>query len=217
MSTQYPEDEFDVAGRERAPEGVHRRPRSPLATWLPFLLVLVLVPLLAWGAVSLLSREPAPEAAGTPTATQEPTATAAPTDGATTPDGATAAPTGEATDEPTGEEPTEEEPTDEETAEPEPAADVSLGASISVLNGAGVGGLAATAAEQLTADGFTNVIAADYTAGSPDVTTLYYRNAELAPTAQRIGDVLGIGNLVELASATENVEIAIVLREDYAP
>src|SRR5690606_6070265 len=109
------------------------------------------------------------------------------------------------------------EPTasEEATTEPGPGADVVLTTSVSVLNGAGVSGLAGDVAAVLQEAGFTSVGAADYTAGSPDVTTLYYRNAELAPTAQAIGELAGIDNLVEAPSATQNVEIAIVLRGDY--
>ena len=43
MSTHYTEDEFDVAGREREPQGVHRAPQPLLRSLLPFVLVLVLV------------------------------------------------------------------------------------------------------------------------------------------------------------------------------
>ncbi|MFC4553800.1 LytR C-terminal domain-containing protein [Georgenia faecalis] len=196
MSTEYPEDEFDIDGRQRTPQGVHRRARSRLAAVLPFVAVLVIVPLLAWAAVTALSRDPGtPEPAAGPT----PTATEAPADPTATPTG-TEAPSGEPSEEPTE----------------EPAGDVERGVSISVLNGAGIGGLAADAAGELIDDGFTNAVAADYTAGSPETTTLYYRNAELRATAEAIGELLGIDTLVEAPSATQNVEIAIVLRADYA-
>lgn len=194
------EDEFDVAGRERGPEGVHREPRSLLRTLLPYLAVIVLVPFLAWGVVALISgggdsSEDAPQATAPPTEQVEPT------DDATEPEGTT--PPGETTD-----------PTTEATTEPGLGADVVETASISVLNGTSTSGFAAENAALLEEAGFTTVGAADYGSGSPDVTTLYYRNAELAPTAEAIGEVLGITNLVELASATQNVEIAIVLRAD---
>lgn len=196
--SQYPEDEFDVAGRDRGPEGVHREPPSLWRALAPFLAVIVVVPLLAWGAVSLLSGGDGQEPQADPT----PVTTVAPTDAPT--EGGT---TGEPTGEPTASE--------EATSEPGPDADVVLTTSVSVLNGAGVSGLAGDVATVLQEAGFTSVGAADYTAGSPDVTTLYYRNAELAPTAQAIGELAGIDNLVEAPSATQNVEIAIVLRGDY--
>lgn len=200
--SEYPEDEFDAAGRDRGPQGVHREPQSLLRALAPFLAVLVLVPLLAWGTVSLLAggdRED-PQAQPVPAPVESTTGpTETPTEGA---------PTGEAPA------PTDEETTPEETEEPE--GEVVLTASVSVLNGAGVNGLAGRLAGELSAAGFTTVGAADYTAGTPDVTTLYYRSPELAATAREIGEVLGIENLVEAPSATQNVEIAVVLRADYA-
>lgn len=219
MSTpneDYPEDEFDVSGRDRTPQGVHRRPRSLWRTLLPLIAVVVIAPLLAWGAVALVSstggESPGPAA--------NPTQTAGPTGGATgtaTADGGATTPGGDETPA-GGEEPSDgasEEPTDETDDEESPGADVQDGASIVVLNGAGIGGLAGTAATELTAEGFTGASAADYASGAPATTTLYYNDAELLATAQRVGEILGITNLVESPGATQTVDIAIVLRADY--
>lgn len=201
--SQYPEDEFDVAGRERAPQGTHRAPRNPWRALLPYALVIVLVPLLAWGAVGLLGSGGGTGDGGDAQDTET-----------------TAPPTAEETTEPADEEPTDAEGTTEgeegESPDEGLPADVITTTSISVLNGAGISGIAAEAAGQLTDAGFTDVVAADYGASAPEATTLYYRNADLAPTAEAIGDLLGIETLVELASATQNVEIAIVLRADFA-
>jgi len=201
--SQYPQDEFDVAGRERGPEGVHRQPPSLLRSLAPFIAVIVIVPLLAWGAVSLLGGGGGEDPQAEPTATATTEVTEEPT-------GETESPEGET---PEGETP--EGTPEEETTEPGLGEDVILGTSISVLNGAGVQGLAGQVAAELQEAGFTTVGAADYTAGSPDVTTLYYRNADLAATAEAIGELVGIDTLVEAPSATQNVEIAIVLRADY--
>lgn len=209
MSTpheDYPEDEFDVAGRDRTPQGVHRGPRPLLRTLLPVLAVVVLAPLLAWGAISLLGGSDEPEPAAATSTAQE---TAAPTAGAT--DGQTEeAPAGDATD--PGEEPTTEEPTEEETTE-EPAGQVEYGTSIAVLNGAGVNGLAGEVVGTLASEGFTGGVADDYSSGAPASTTLYYNNPELQATAEEVARILGIGNLVESSSATQ--AIAIVLRTDF--
>ncbi|WP_454083777.1 LytR C-terminal domain-containing protein [Georgenia sp. Marseille-Q6866] len=201
--SQYPEDEFDVAGRDRGPQGVHREPRSLLRALAPFLAVIVIVPLLAWGAVSLLAGndgEPAAEPAPVET-------TAEPSDEATTEEETSS-------EEPSAEETEEETTPEDETTEPDDEA--VLTTSISVLNGAGINGLAGDVAGQLGEAGFTTVGAADYGAGTPEVTTLYYRNADLAATAEAIGELLGVDNLVEAPSATQNVEIALVLRSDFA-
>ncbi|UNX55290.1 LytR C-terminal domain-containing protein [Georgenia sp. TF02-10] len=205
MTTQppqdYPEDEFDVAGRDRVPQGVHRAPRPLRRTLLPVLAVVVLAPLLAWGAVSLLG------GGGSPGTSASPTAQA--TDDAATEVPTEEPPAGEETPEP-GESPTGEETTPAE----ETPSDVAYDTAIAVLNGSGVTGLAGDAVGQLAAAGFTGGIADDYAGGAPTTTTLYYNNADLAPTAQEVASVLGIDTVVESADATS--AIAIVLRADYA-
>ena len=51
----YPPDEFDASSDDGpAPIGVHRAPVPAWRAWLPLLAILVIVPLLAWGAVALL-------------------------------------------------------------------------------------------------------------------------------------------------------------------
>lgn len=83
---EYPEDEFDSPGDDGPdPIGVHREPVPAWRSWLPLLAVLIIAPLLAWGAVSLLgSRSGSPtETATTMTAaaaaSATPTATASAT------------------------------------------------------------------------------------------------------------------------------------------
>jgi hypothetical protein len=203
------EDEFDVAGRDRAPEGVHRSPRPLWRALLPVIAVIVLAPLLAWGAISLLGGGEDPAAAPTATATAGATegGTEGATEGATEGGTATAEPTGAASEEPTDATAT---PTPEES---EPAANVELGTPIAVLNGAGVGGLAGEVVGRLAAEGFTGGVADNYASATPATTTLYYNNAGLQATAEEVASVLGITNLVESASATQ--AIAIVLRADF--
>lgn len=216
MSTHHEdyEDEFDVAGRDRAPEGVHRSPRPLWRALLPVIAVIVLAPLLAWGAISLLGGGEDPAAAPTATATAGATeggtegategGTESATEGATEGGTATAEPTGAASEEPAATQ------TPEET---EPAANVELGTPIAVLNGAGVGGLAGEVVGRLAAEGFTGGVADNYASATPATTTLYYNNAGLQATAEEVASVLGITNLVESASATQ--AIAIVLRADF--
>lgn len=211
MSTpheDYPEDEFDVAGRDRTPQGVHRGPRSLMRTLLPILAVVVLAPLLAWGAISLLGDdgEPAPVAT-TPAAQGSAEVTGEPTEGDAGETG------GEpAEEQPTEAEPTEEEPTEEETTE-EPVGQVEYGTAIAVLNGAGINGLAGDVVGTLAAEGFTGGVADDYASGAPATTTLYYNNAGLQATAEEVARILNIGTVVESSSATQ--AIAIVLRSDF--
>lgn len=193
----YPEDEFDSLGAGRVPQGVHRAPASRWRTLLPFLLVLILAPTLAYLGVSYLSNQ----GSSSSTSTASPTASESVAPEETTEPEETAAP--------------EETESPEPEPEPTPEANVIRDAEIFVLNGAGVAGLAATASDKLTEDGFTDVTPDDYGSRLPTVSTVYYNNADLADTAQQVGSVLGITQLVELADATDS--IAVVLRGDYQP
>ncbi len=200
----YPEDEFDALGTDRVPQGVHRAPVPRWRALLPFIVVLILAPLLAYVGVTYLSNLGSPSSTTAPAASGEPTAapeeTAAPEDSAAS------------------EETTAPEESESPTAEPEPTAEeatILRDTPVFVLNGAGVAGLAGTASEKLTADGFTDVTPDNYSSSAPTASTVYYNNADLADTAQQVASVLGIGQLVELASATDS--IAVVLRGDYVP
>ncbi|MFC7404493.1 LytR C-terminal domain-containing protein [Georgenia alba] len=191
---EYPDDEFDAAGRDRSPQGVHRGPRPLWRALLPVLGVVVAALLLAWGAIALLGGGGGPEPTAGPTsppASEE--TTEEPTDSETT----------EPTDEPTTDEPTTEEPTEE----------IDYDTTITVLNGAGVAGLAAQTSDQLSGEGFTDLVPEDYAFEEPTSTTLYYNNAELQPTAEAVAEILGIENVVESSDAT--VSIAVVLRPDF--
>lgn len=210
--SQYPKDEFDRAAEERGPKGVHRRPESTLARFLPYIAVLILGPLLAWGVVSFLNRDSddgaPPE---TPIATEAPEETDAPDDDSESPDGDEGDEGENGAEEPDGEadgdatEPAEE-PTDD-------ALDVRYDSAVSVLNGTQLSGLAGTVADQVTGDGFTDVFSGNYQSALPDVSYVYYQTDELADTAQHIADLLGISSTEVLATASN--EIVVVLRADF--
>lgn len=194
---EYPEDEFDV-GEDGgpAPVGVHRAPVPAWRGWLPLLVVLVLAPLLAWGAVSLLGRT---SSSSTDAATSQSTATAAQESTAqstaTSTEAAGAAPTTEAS-----------------TAA---AADLTTG--VTVLNGTSTTGLATRTGERLQTAGFTavSIPSGAYSLASPTTTTIYYASADNLPAAQAAGTTLGITNLVESAAEAESNPIVIVLRSDF--
>lgn len=197
--SRYPEDEFDIAARNRGPKGVHRQAESAFRRLLPFLIVIVAAPLLAWGILSLLNED----GDGGPVASPSAPATTA---SATASAPATVSPTPEATATAT--------PTPEPSPTPTEAAEqVALDAPVAVLNGAGIAGIAGRTADRLTEAGFTAVTAGNYASAQPTNTTIYYNNAELAPTAQAIGVELGIDLMVELASATDS--LVVVLRGDF--
>lgn len=222
------EDEFDVAGHDSAPQGVHRRPRSLARFLLPIVAVLIIAPLLAWGAIALLGRTDAPIPAPTP----EPEATETTDEPEDDPDELDE----ELDDEPEESEPTEVEPEpaedpedeltdpdDDELTDPEDsdvpedeepaAADVDFLAGVAVLNGTTVGGLATEATQSLVTSGFTGATAGNYSSPQPAVSAVYYRDATLQATAAEVADVLGIAPVQELPGAS--AEIVVVLRDDF--
>lgn len=82
-----------------------------------------------------------------------------------------------------------------------------------MLNGAGVSGLAGRTQERLAGVGWTAVEAGNYQSAQPEVSTVYYANADLADEAQAIADELGITPVSELGDIAS---ITVVLRSDFS-
>lgn len=194
----FPEDEFDAAGQSRHPEGVHRATRPRWRALLPFVIVVLLAPVLAYVGVSYLTGQDDPAGSSV---------TASPTDDA-----------GAQAQDVEGNEPARVE--QEPAAEPEPSEDptaeapaVDRDVAVLALNGTETSGLAGGAAERLREDGFTAVTTGNARSSVPTASTVYYHDGDLAAAAQRVAAVLGIARVVENASATPS--IAFVLRSDY--
>ncbi|WP_196250727.1 LytR C-terminal domain-containing protein [Cellulomonas sp. JZ18] len=173
----YPDDEFDVVPPD-GPRGVHRAPRSAWSRWWPFLVVLLVVPVLAYGAVAYLSRtgELPVVGGGTPPVTEESPAAEDP-----------AAP------DPGAEAPATEEPPAAETTPPAPPAPSPvLSTPVEVLNGARVSGLAGRVADDLRAAGFTSVTPDNATTGLPRQSTVYMASEDLRATAELVASTSGV-------------------------
>ncbi|QPK81046.1 LytR C-terminal domain-containing protein [Schaalia sp. ZJ405] len=200
MSSQYPKDEFDVAG-EDMPIGVHRPQPSKWKNVWPFLVIIVVVPLLAWGASALLVKRgvvPTPQSAGSAVVAGQSGQQAAESD---MPQSAP-----QTQDAPAAEE-TPAEPEKPEQAE-EP---VNHQARIAVLNGTGVSGLAAEKVTTLTNAGFTGASAANADGWQTAQTTVYYAQASLEATAKAVASELGISH-VEESSNIGDTDIVVILR-----
>ncbi len=198
-SYPYPADEFDAAARAGGPRGVHRAPRSRWSRWWPFLVVLVVFPALAYGAVTYLSdwngfggSSDGGSSQGGGDAT-DPAPTAAATDGATDP----AAPPADATD---------------PAAPAAPPADLTR--AVEVFNSTNTSGLARNAGDRLTAAGFTAVDIGDWTGDDPAGSVVYYPTATDVTTAQQAAAALGITTVTESAELAPE-GIVVVLADDY--
>ncbi|WP_456786704.1 LytR C-terminal domain-containing protein [Cellulomonas sp. P5_C5] len=188
----YPEDEFDVPSNPDVPRGVHRAPRSVWSRWWKFLVVLALLPVLAFTLVNLAARDgnlpSLPGTSNSPEAQED-----TPSDTATE---------GEAPAEP-------ETPATEEPAAPTPV----LTTPVEVLNAAGVGGLAATQAEKLTTAGFTAVTTGN-AEPTADTSTVYYTSEDLRPTADLVAQTLGLTEVVLQADPQAGISVLLVTDPD---
>lgn len=187
----YPEDEFDVPSNPDVPRGVHRAPRSAWSRWWPFLVVLVLAPVLAFAVVNYMARDGnLPSLPGTSTSpeAQEDTPSDTATEGETPTD-------------------TETTPADEPVA-PAPVMDT----PVVVLNAASIGGLAAAQAEKLTTAGFTAVTTGN-TEATTDDSVVYYAAEDQKVTAELVAQTLGLG-APTLSPADAGTAISVVLVSD---
>ncbi|MCU1432558.1 MAG: hypothetical protein JWP95_1663 [Actinotalea sp.] len=193
----YPPDEFDSAAARVGPQGVHRAPRSRWSRWGPFVVVLVLFPVLAYGLVTWLASwdglggalpaalDDAPETRVSESPTAQETVPA--------------------------ETPVEEVPPPTETTPP-PVADLSR--SVEVYNATNTSGLAGSAADRVEEAGFTTVSADDWEGEDTSGSVVYYPAAADVATAQAVADALGITVLTESADIAGDA-VVVVLADDY--
>ncbi|MCS4484770.1 LytR C-terminal domain-containing protein [Gleimia sp. 6138-11-ORH1] len=220
MNTQYPEDEFDEAGKQY-PVGAYREAPSKWKAVLPFLLVLLLAPLLAWAAVSLLtsgSQNQANQSATNPSASQKSGQTAEKTAEQKAAEEKAAADKAAAdkaaADKAAEEKAAAEKEAAEKAAAEKAAAEVKKDTAVVVLNGTNVNGLAGGAVTKLQAAGFSNLRPDNAQGWQTQVSTVYFQ-AGNESTAKAVGEALGISNVVESADSIEAV--TVVLKNDYQP
>ena len=205
----YPEDEFDVGDDDGpVPVGVHRAQVPRWRSWVPLLAIIIIVPALAWGAVTLFlngsggsgssdavsSSQPAQggQAGGNKNADKN-------ADSANNKAGAASA---------------------KPSASASASGNVDFNTKVMVSNGTYTDGLAKGASEKLTNGGFTavEVIPGIYENAEPAQSTVYFSSPEARPAAEEAGKRLGISNVVEgTAENTQGAPVAVILRDDYKP
>lgn len=199
----YPEDEFDVSEDEGpVPVGVHRAQVPRWRSWLPLLAVIIIVPVLAWGAVTLLDRQTSSDSA-------DPAVSQPADGGAGGGSGDGAQPGGDASA-PAG------QPSAGATSSATSGqADLTLG--VTVLNGTETSGLAGRTGDRLTNAGFSAVEVPQgiYGETEPSASTVFYSQPEHKATAEQIAEQLGIGNVVEDPDSAQSSPIVVILREDF--
>ena len=205
----YPEDEFDVGDDDGpVPVGVHRAQVPRWRSWMPLLAIIIIVPALAWGAVTLFlngsggsgssdavsSSQPAQggQAGGNKNADKN-------ADSANNKAGAASA---------------------KPSASASASGNVDFTTRVTVSNGTNTDGLAKGASEKLTNGGFTavEVIPGIYEGEEPAKSTIYFSTPEARTAAEEIGKRLGISNVTEgTEENTQGAPIAVILRDDYKP
>ena len=204
----YPEDEFDVGDDDGpVPVGVHRAQVPRWRSWVPLLAIIIIVPALAWGAVTLFLNGSGGSGSSDAVSSSQP-AKGGQAGGNKNADnkGDKGDKGGAASAKP--------------SASASASGNVDFNTGVSVANGTNTDGLAKGASEKLTNGGFTavEVIPGIYENAEPTTSTVYFSSPQARPAAEEVGKRLGISNVVEgTAENTQGASIAVILRDDYKP
>lgn len=205
MEYEYPADEFDEPNDSVLPAGVHRRPLPAWRNWLPLLLIVVIVPALAWGALALFK-----VAGGTNSSVASSIATKMASNKAAATAKATASASAAA--KPNATVITTQAPAPTPTPTPTQSIDYTVG--ITVHNGTDTAGLAARAGSSLEGAGFTSVTVSPgvYSQETPTESTVYYASEDKEAVAKAVAKELGISNVELSAEQASSNPIVVVLR-----
>lgn len=201
----YPEDEFDVGDDDGpVPVGVHRAQVPRWRSWVPLLAIIVIVPALAWGAVTLFLNGSGGSGSSDAVSSSQP-AQGGQAGGNKNADSANNK-AGAASAKP--------------SASASASGNVDFTTRVTVSNGTNTEGLAKGASEKLTNGGFTavEVIPGIYEGEEPAKSTIYFSTPEARSAAEEIGKRLGVSNVTEgTEENTQGAPIAVILRDDYKP
>lgn len=219
---KYPADEFD--NPPSGPIGMHRGNRSLAVRIVPYLVTIVIAVLLgalAWAFFSgaFNSRTDASVAQSSSTAAESSssasatdTASSSSSDASSTDASSADASSTESSTDTTASSDSSSSAEESPSESSSSSAAANTAAQIVVYNGSGVTGAAASNAQTLENNGYTNVTAtnpADYNS-LPSATTVWYRtDADLA-TAQDVAAKLGVSQVVQAGNISSDV--AVVLR-----
>ena len=204
----YPEDEFDDGDDDGpVPVGVHRAQVPRWRSWVPLLAIIIIVPALAWGAVTLFLNSSGGSGSSDAVSSSQP-AQGGQAGGNKNADskGDKGDKGGAASAKP--------------SASASASGNVDFNTGVSVANGTNTDGLAKGASEKLTNGGFTavEVIPGIYENAEPAQSPVYFSSPQARPAAEEVGKRLGITNVVEgTAENTQGATIAVILRDDYKP
>lgn len=213
---QYPEDEFDRIGK-RLPQGAHRPGQPWWHGFLPFVIAVIVAPLLAWAMLLLINSHPADTtSADVPSDADQSTSQSVSPDTAEAPHETEAGNETPATAESTA---TNESPAASETqatptktpeTKPQEASEGTADKSspVEVLNASGINGLAAKVKAKIAAKGYAKVSASNFTGTKPKQNTIYY-SADHEAQAKEIQQALQI-DMVMQRQGISGVQVVLV-------
>ena len=205
----YPEDEFDVGDDDGpVPVGVHRAQVPRWRSWVPLLAIIIIVPALAWGAVTLFLNGSGGSGSSDAVSSSQPA------QGGQAGGNKNADKNADSADNKAG------AATAKPSASASASGNVDFTTRVTVSNGTNTEGLAKGASEKLTNGGFTavNVTPGIYEGEEPAKSTVYFSSPQARPAAEEVGKRLGISNVVEgTTENTQGASIAVILRDDYKP
>ena len=205
----YPEDEFDVGDDDGpVPVGVHRAQVPRWRSWVPLLAIIVIVPALAWGAVTLFLNGSGGSGSSDAVSSSQPA------QGGQAGGNKNADKNADSADNQAG------AATAKPSASASASGNVDFTTRVTVSNGTNTEGLAKGASEKLTNGGFTavEVIPGIYEGEEPAKSTIYFSTPEARSAAEEIGKRLGVSNVTEgTEENTQGAPIAVILRDDYKP
>jgi cytoskeletal protein RodZ len=189
----YPPDEFDQIDISSRPKEVHAARRGAWSRIWPFLLVIILIPAVAFAVVFFFGDRLPGNSAQSPPAEQSDV------------------PETEPADEPiASEDPPVDEPSDPPVEEP-PTPVVDKAAKVTVYNNGETAGAAAAGVEKLTGAGYSAVeLNKERNAQTVQASTVYYSTEEQAVTAQDVATTLGV-TAVELNAQVGGGAIVVIL------
>ena len=205
----YPEDEFDVGDDDGpVPVGVHRAQVPRWRSWVPLLAIIIIVPALAWGAVTLFLNGSGGSGSSDAVSSSQPA------QGGQAGGNKNADKNADSADNKAG------AATAKPSASASASGNVDFTTRVTVSNGTNTEGLAKGASEKLTNGGFTavEVIPGIYEGEEPAKSTIYFSTPEARSAAEEIGKRLGVSNVTEgTEENTQGAPIAVILRDDYKP
>lgn len=199
----YEPDEFDLSA-EDMPQGMHRAPRPRWKSLLPFLVALIVGPLLAWGAIYFVTHKSGQNEP--PSATEQTQSQSA------------TAPEQEATPTQPEEKPTQEEkstPDSQPQEEAQPVVDKDLSVMVyNNLNNPARSGTATSSAQKLISEGFSNASYGNGDYPQAETFVAYGEEADKA-TAQQVASILGVETVRSEPSILKDHRIVVMLSKGY--